>query len=102
MVFALPENEGSARRGARPSHPLLSRALGESLRPMAGKHSGLVHQPPGLVGASHTSMVPETEVTGQRSKVRDLRRHRFTAGFRKLDSRPGHTRHLVFIMAVGL
>ncbi len=43
MVSALPENERSARRGAGSSHPLLSCALGKSLRSMAGKHSRLVH-----------------------------------------------------------
>src|SRR5439155_20771637 len=70
MVFALSENEGGARRGARSSYPLLSDALGKSLRPMAGKHSGLVHQPPGLVGPSNTGRVPKSEVRSRRQEVR--------------------------------
>ena len=36
-------------------------ALGESLRAMAREHSGLVHQPPDLVGASDTGVVPKSE-----------------------------------------
>ncbi len=56
MVPALSENRGSACRGARSSHPLLSRALGKGLRAMAGEHSGLVHQPAGLVGPSHSGV----------------------------------------------
>ena len=41
---------------------------------MAGKHSGLVHQPPGLVGTSDTGVVPERNRrrTSGRSEVRDL------------------------------
>src|ERR1017187_2231166 len=60
MVFALSENGGSARGGARSSHPVLSGALGKSLRAMAREHPGLVYQPPGLVGASHPGVVPES------------------------------------------
>ena len=30
--------------------------LGESLRPLADEHSGLVHQPPALVGTSDSSL----------------------------------------------
>ena len=60
MVSALSENEGSARRGARSSDSFLSRALGKGLRAMAREHSGLVHQPAGLVGPSHSGVVPET------------------------------------------
>ena len=37
--------------------PLFSRALGKGLRPMAGEHSGLVYQPPGLVGPPDTGLV---------------------------------------------
>ena len=64
MVFALSENEGSARRGARPSDSVLSPALGKGLRAMAGEHSGLVHQPPDLVGPSDSGVVskPESEI----------------------------------------
>ena len=63
MVLALSENERSARRGARSSYSFLSPALGKSLRAMAREHSGLVHQPPGLVGASDTGLVSEAEVS---------------------------------------
>ena len=34
----------------------LSRALGEGLRSLDGEHSGLVHQPAALVGASHSGV----------------------------------------------
>ena len=57
MVSALSEDEGSARGRARSSHPFLSGALGKSLRAMAGEHSGLVHQPAGLVGTPHSGLV---------------------------------------------
>ena len=59
MVPALSENKRSAGCRARSSDPLLSSALGKSLRAMAGEHSGLVHQPPDLVGPSDTGLVPE-------------------------------------------
>ena len=42
--------------------------LGKSLRAMAGEYSGLVHQPASLVGASHTGVVSEAEIGGQRSE----------------------------------
>src|SRR4030095_13054287 len=59
MVPAISKNKRGAGRGARSPDPLLSAALGESLRAMAGEHSRLVHQPAGLVGASDTGLVPE-------------------------------------------
>ena len=40
-------------------HEVLSRALGESLRPLADQHPGLVHQPPALVGASDSGVVSQ-------------------------------------------
>src|SRR5712675_1028022 len=51
---------------------VLSGTLGKSLRAMAGEYSGLVHQPASLVGASHTGVVSEAEIGGQRSGVRNL------------------------------
>ena len=52
-------------------------ALGESLRAMAGEHSGLVHQPPGLVGPSHPGVVSQSEarIRGQKSEFRNLCQH---------------------------
>ncbi len=35
---------------------VLSRALGEGVRPLDDRHSGLVHQPPALVGASDSGV----------------------------------------------
>ena len=43
-------------------------ALGEGLRAVAGEHSGLVHQPAGLVGPPHSGLVSEA-----RTKSEDLR-----------------------------
>src|SRR5205807_2162724 len=60
VVSAVSKDEGSARGGARAFDPIFPGALGKSLRAMAGEHSGLVHQPAGLVGASHTCVVTET------------------------------------------
>ena len=70
--LALSENEGSARRRARSSHPLLSRALGKGLRAMAGEHSGLVHQPAGLVGTPDTGVV--SEISNSKFQIPNLRR----------------------------
>ena len=72
-VTAISEDRRSIKRGARPSDPVLSSALGEGLRPMAGEYSGLVHQPAGLVGTSHTGMVCEEEGRGRRTEDRHLR-----------------------------
>ena len=41
-------------------------ALGKSLRAMAGEHSGLVHQPPDLVGPSDTGVVSKDRNRGTR------------------------------------
>src|SRR5438874_13259419 len=71
MVSAVSEDERSACRRARTLDSVLSGALGKSLRAMAGEHSGLVHQPAGVVGAPHTGMVCEREVRGRRSEVRN-------------------------------
>ena len=60
-----PKTEGSARGRARSFDPLLSRALGKGLRAMAGEHSGLVHQPPDLVGPSHSGLVSKKSETQQ-------------------------------------
>src|SRR5438128_7065882 len=103
MVFALSEDERSARGRKKTSHPLLSQTLGKSLRAMARQHSGLVHQPTSLVGTSNTGVVPpESEVRGQRSEVRNLCRCEAAEGSGKLDPRRRHTRYLVFIVALGL
>src|SRR5206468_2568777 len=69
MVFALPENAGSARRRARPSHPLLPSALGKSLRAMAGEHSGLVHQSPGMVGTPDTGVYRRSQNPSSKSQT---------------------------------
>src|SRR5690242_19316699 len=101
MVFALPENEGSARGGARSFDPLLPRALGKSLRPMAGEHSGLVHQPPGLVGTPNPGLVP---ASGKRKpetgKQRGSRPDRITGP--RMETGRGHARHMVFVVAMGV
>ena len=47
--------------------------LGKGLRAMAGEHSGLVHQPAGLVGASHTGVVSQK----QRSEMQQIRSQKF-------------------------
>src|SRR5713101_6425981 len=116
MVFALPENEGSARRRAQPSRPLLSCALGKSLRAMAGEHSGLVHQPPGVVGTPDTGVVPEIKIgRGKRVACETRECSRYGCLYRReghscadrvagrrLDARSRHARYLVFIVAVGV
>src|SRR3954463_9271708 len=100
MVFALPENAGGARRGARSPDPVLSPALGESLCAMAGEHSGLVHQPPDLVGTSHTGVVPEIPSSkSQIPKRREhLRRRRDAAGSGELAAGSRHARYLVLVL----
>src|ERR1043166_783336 len=70
MVFALPEDDGSARGRARSFDSILSRALGESLRAMDREHSGLVHQPSDLVGPSYSRLVPETQERGRETGER--------------------------------
>src|SRR2546423_11976375 len=102
MVSALSKDEGSARGRARTLDSVLSGALGKSLRAMAGEHSGLVHQPASLVGASNTGVVSAAEVRGQRSEGRDLRRHRAARRPGELDARSGHARYLVFVVVVGV
>src|SRR5260370_237865 len=116
MVLALPENEGSTSGRKKTSHPFLSQALGKSLRAMVGEHSGLVHQPPGLVGTSDSSVVPESEncrggCVGREPKEssrhgchyrRNLRRYRAAEGSAELATGRRHTRYLVFILDVGL
>ena len=65
---------------------------------MAGEHSGLVHQPPDLVGASHPGVVSQ----GERKRAKDLRGLRAAAGPGELGAGSGHARHLVFLLALGL
>ena len=94
MVSALSENRGSARRGARASHPLFSRALGEGLRAVAGEHSGLVHQPAGLVGPSDSGLVPGRLRRGASlpaCEILTLKRASGTLALRSSDSIPGGT-----------
>src|SRR5438132_1203730 len=116
MVSALSKDGGGARGSARSSDSFLSRALGKSLRTMAGKHSGLVYQPSDLVGTSDTGLVPKTEIRGQppaqrglrpggRSEVRCFRnlcRHRAATESGELGPGFRHPRHLVFVLALGL
>src|SRR5205085_8402235 len=91
MVFALSKNKRSARGRKKTSHPFLSPALGKSLRAMAREHSGLVHQPAGLVGASHSGVV---------SQWRNQDSNRIAR--RGLATGRRYARHLVFVVAVGL
>src|SRR5882762_10241553 len=104
MVSALPKNERSARTGARPSYPVLSRALGKSLRAMAGEHPRLVHQPPGVVGTPRTGVVPE--IPNPKSQIPNrwgcLCRHQSTDRSGKLGPRSRHSRHMVFVVAMGV
>src|SRR6266853_295163 len=103
MVPALSENKRSARGRKKTSHPFLSEALGKSLRAMAGKHSGLVHQPPGLVGTSDTSLVSENgNRKTETGNGKHLRRHRTARRFRELGARSGHARHVVLVLVVGV
>src|SRR5882762_1473756 len=85
MVFEISENERSALGGEDTPNSHLPEALGESLRAVDQEHSGLVHQPPGLVGASHSGVVPESEDRGQRTEVRDLCRLGAAEGRGELD-----------------
>ena len=101
MVFALSENEGSARGGARSSDPFLSRALGKGLRAMAREHSGLVHQPPGLVGPSDSGVVSETEAESK-PESDEIYVGLSRPVMRELDAGSGHARYLVFLVALGL
>src|SRR6266542_3681398 len=59
MVPALSKNKRGSGCGARSPDPILSPALGESLRAMAGEYSRLVHQPAGVVGTPDTCLVPK-------------------------------------------
>src|ERR1700720_4003599 len=98
MVSALSKDEGSARCRAGSSDSFLSRALGKGLRTMAREHSGLVDQPPGLVGTSDTGLVSKSEVR----EIRNLCRHRAATEFGELDPRSRYARYLVFVLALGL
>src|SRR5689334_18699317 len=91
MVFAISQDEGSARRGARSPDSLLPASLGESLRAMAGKHSRLVHQPADLVGS------PDPGVVSGRRNRRPTRISRLG-----LAAGPRHARYLVLVVALGL
>src|SRR5205807_2392264 len=103
MVFEISENQRNAGGGEATPDPLLSAALGKSLRAVDQEHSGLVHQPAGLVGTSDSGMVPpESEVRGQRSEVRNLCWIEAAEGPGELGSGQRHPRHLVFVMALGL
>src|SRR5216110_2387916 len=102
MVPALSKNQRSTRRRARSSDPLLSRALGKSLRPMAGEHSRLVHQPAGVVGTSHPGLVPEAKIRNPKSEIRNLCWRRAAARSRELGPRSRYARYMVFIVAMGL
>src|SRR5436309_16133074 len=100
MVSAVSEDGRSARGRARTLDSVQSGALGKSLRAMAGEHSGLVHQPAGVVGASHTGLVPE--IPNFRSQISDLRRHRAAGRGRELAAGCRHARYLVLVLALGL
>src|SRR2546423_3384133 len=109
MVFKISQNQRSARDGETTPHSLLSEALGKSLRAVDQKHSGLVHQPPGLVGPPNSGVVPsESEVGGQKcqsgsdSEVRNLCWARAAERPRKLGAGRRHFRHLVLFVALGL
>src|SRR5207237_5774103 len=104
MVFALSEDERSARGRRRASHSLLPEALGESLRAMAREHSGLVHQPTSLVGTSNPGVVSKIENRKSKIQNRQERLYRPQAAARcsKLETRRRHPPHLVFIVDVGL
>src|ERR1051326_1908564 len=90
MVFALSENEGSARRRSRTSDPFLSPALGKSLRPMAREYSGLVHQAPGVVGTSHARLV--CEIPNPKFQISNSCRPRAALRSGELGSGGGHAR----------
>ncbi len=81
----------SARTGAIQFPP---RALGNGLRPLDGEHSGLVHQPPALVGPSDSGVVSRSK--NPKSGRRHPRRHRAAIRRGELGAGPRRARHLVF------
>ena len=82
----------------------------ENLRPLAGKHSGLVHLPTALVGPSHPGLVPQRQ--GGRTQERPgagclrtgtglpLRGNRTSPGPGQLDSGQRRNGHMVLLLAV--
>lgn len=82
----------------------------KTLRPLAGKHSGLVHLPTALVGPSHPGLVPQRQ--GGRTQERPgagrlrtgtglpLRGNRTAPGPGQLDSGQRRNGHMVLLLAV--
>ena len=96
---------------ATPASDITSpRALGGNLRPLAGKHSGLVHLLTALVGPSHPGLVPQRQ--GGRTQERPgagrlrtgtglpLRGNRTAPGPGQLDSGQRRHGHMVLLLAV--
>src|SRR5256885_17219132 len=102
MVPALPKNERIAGCGSRSPNPLFSRALGESLRSVAGEHPRLVHQPSGVVGTPHTGVVSKIPILKFQipSRRGNLHRVRGAPRFPKLDLGVRNARDPAFISAV--
>ena len=76
------------------------RALGNGLPALAGEHSGLVHQPPALVGPSHSGLVSEAGT--RKFRQSHPRRHRAAVRRGELGAGPRRARHLVFELALAV
>jgi valyl-tRNA synthetase len=59
VVHPLPEDRRSQARRHLRHHQVPPRTLDQDLPPLAGKHPGLVRQPPALVGPPHSGLVPQ-------------------------------------------
>ena len=70
VVAALSARRGGQGGGARRPHQVPSGALVQGLPALAREHPGLVHQPPALVGPSHSRLV------SQRARPREAHRGR--------------------------
>ena len=96
-----PRVAGSARGGRTGESDSFSPgALGSGLPTLAGEHSGLVHQPPALVGPSHSGLVSEARTRNRWQS--HPRRHRAAVRRGELGAGPRRARHLVFELALAV
>ena len=108
VVAALPKDRGGKGRRARWADPLPPGTLVQGISPLAREHPGLVHQPPAVVGAPDSGLVPQ----GARSRPADggglegscegTRLDRRPEGPRELGPGGRRPRHVGLILALAL
>ena len=94
MVSALSENKGSARRGARSSHPLFSRSTGRRFTCNGWRTS--------RIGASVARFGGATEFRPGIAVTKTTRSCRLESPRQGLDAGSRHARYLVLFVALGL